>query len=429
MTIPRATGLAVVATLAGAAASGNPIDQIRPDAPELAPYGPLPIGVQTLEVAMPDSVDVLNVSEGVIPRYDRPLTLEVWYPAAEGTAQGGTYTAMLRDGTSEVTLTGRAARDAPPATGTRFPLVIISHGYPGNRYLMSHLGENLASKGYVTVSIDHTDSLYSDQAAFGSTLYNRPLDQAFVLDHMAGLTGPIGDIIDANNTGVIGYSMGGYGALIFGGAGVTQASTEFSWGAPNGLLEAHLEQSESHEALMDSRVKAIIAVGPWGNNAGFWDASGVADLRVPTLFMAGSDDDVSVYGAMRAFFTGAAGTDRHLLTFDYANHNAAAPMPAPKESWEPVEGLEFVPFEHYADAVWDTTRMNNIAQHFATAFFGLHLKSDSEKAEYLELVPNAADGIVALDDAGTPTEDHTYWRGFAPRTAKGLRFETLPQGQ
>ncbi|MBV7408905.1 MULTISPECIES: dienelactone hydrolase [Roseobacteraceae] len=429
MTALRTPALALATTLAAGGVAGNPIDQIRPDAPELAPYGPLPIGVQTLEVTIPDSVDVLNVDEGVIPRYDRPLTLEVWYPAAEGTEQGGSYTAMLRDGATEVTLTGRAARDATPASGTRYPLVIISHGYPGNRYLMSHLGENLASKGYVTVSIDHTDSLYSDQAAFGSTLYNRPLDQAFVLDHMAGLDGPIGDIIDAENTGVIGYSMGGYGALIFGGAGVTQASTEFSWGAPNGLLETHLEQSESHEALMDSRVKAIVAIGPWGNNAGFWDASGVADLRIPTLFMAGSDDDVSVYDAMRAFFAGAEGTDRHLLTFDYANHNAAAPMPAPIESWEPVEGLEFAPFDHYADAVWDTTRMNNIAQHFATAFFALHLKEDAEKAEYLELVPNAADGIVAVDDAGEPTEDHTYWKGFAPRTAKGLRFETLPKGQ
>jgi predicted dienelactone hydrolase len=40
------------------------------------------------------------------------------------------------------------------------PLVIISHGYPGNRYLMSHLGEDLASKGYVVASIDHRDSTY-----------------------------------------------------------------------------------------------------------------------------------------------------------------------------------------------------------------------------------------------------------------------------
>lgn len=429
MHVPRTTAVALAATLTAASTWANPIDAIRPDAPALAPYGAFPIGVQTLEVTIPDSVDVLNVEGKDVPRYDRPLTLEVWYPAAAETQPGGTYTAILRDGVTEVTLSGRAARDAAPATGARFPLVIISHGYPGNRYLMSHLGENLASKGYVTVSIDHTDSTYSDQAAFGSTLYNRPLDQAFVLNHMADLGGPLGDIVDANQTGVVGYSMGGYGALIFGGAGVTQASTEFSWGAPNDLLEAHLATSDSHEALMDERVKAIIAIGPWGNNAGFWDVSGMSGLRVPTMFMAGGDDDVSVYDAMRELFTSAVGADRHLLTFDYANHNAAAPMPAPKESWEPVEGLEFVPFEHYADAVWDTTRMNNIAQHFATAFFDLHLKYDTGKAGYLNLVPNAGDGLVDLDDDGNPTEDHTYWQGFAPRTAKGLRFETLPKGQ
>ncbi|MEZ5791977.1 MAG: hypothetical protein R3D34_14755 [Nitratireductor sp.] len=43
-----------------------------------------------------------------------------------------------------------------------------------------------------------------------------------------------------------------------------------------------------------------------------------------------------------------------------------------------VDWLDFVPFEHYADPVWDTVRMNNIAQHYATAFFSLHLKHESE---------------------------------------------------
>ena len=62
--------------------------------------------------------------------------------------------------------------------------MIISHGYPGNRYLMSHIGENLASKGFVTVSIDHKDSTYDDQKAFGSTLYNRSFDQLFVLNEI-----------------------------------------------------------------------------------------------------------------------------------------------------------------------------------------------------------------------------------------------------
>ncbi len=429
MTLRPVSAIATLATAMATAALANPIDQVRPDAPALAPYGMFAIGVQTLTATIPDSIDVLGIEDENVPRYDRPLTLEVWYPAELGTVQGGSYTAKLRDGVTEVTLTGRAARDAVPASGAQFPLIVISHGYPGNRYLMSHLGENLASKGYVAVSIDHTDSTYSDQGAFGSTLLNRPLDQAFVVDHMANLDGPLGDIVDAENTGVIGYSMGGYGALIFGGAGVTQASTELSWGTPNGLLEQHLAGSDSHEALMDPRIKAVIAIGPWGNNAGFWDTDGLAGLRVPLMLMAGSDDDVSVYGAMRGIFEGAVGTDRHLLTFEYANHNAAAPMPAPAESWEPSEVLDFPPFEHYADAVWDTTRMNNIAQHFATAFMDLHVKGKTDMADYLALTPNAGDGVVALDDDGDPTEDHSYWTGFAPRTAKGLRFETKEKGE
>lgn len=415
---------AAVASVLALPALANPIDQIRPDAPELADFGPLPVGVQTLSFVNPDQIDVLAVEGDSVPRYDRKITVEVWYPAAQATSERGSYTAILRDGKTEVTLTGRATRDAQPASGESYPLVVLSHGYPGNRYLMSHLGENLASKGFVAVSIDHPDSLYSDQAAFGSTLLNRPLDQKNVIDQMAALETPLGAIVDTNLVGVIGYSMGGYGALIFGGAGVTQASTEYSWGTPNGLLAQHLAGSESHEALVDKRVQAIVAIGPWGRNAGFWDASAMSGLRKPTLLIAGSTDDVSVYEAIRTVFDEAIGTQRHLLTFENANHNAAAPIPAPKEAWFPSETLDFIPFEHYADPVWDTVRMNNVAQHFVTAFLDIHLKGDDSKQPFLDLIPNGNDGVMALDEESEPTEDHTYWTGFAPRTAKGLRFET-----
>ena len=154
-------------------AAANPIDTIRPDAPALSAYGDHAIGVQTFTFTNTGQIDIVSTTADAAPTYDRPLTVEVWYPAADGTAQGGNYTAILRDGKTEVPLKGQAARHAAPASGKKFPLVLISHGYPGNRYLMAHLGENLASKGYVTVSIDHTDSTYSDQGAFGSTLLNR----------------------------------------------------------------------------------------------------------------------------------------------------------------------------------------------------------------------------------------------------------------
>ncbi|NRB02361.1 MAG: dienelactone hydrolase, partial [Rhodobacteraceae bacterium] len=105
-----------------------------------------------------------------------------------------------------------------------------------------------------------------------------------------------------------------------------------------------------------------------------------------------------------------------------------APMPAPVESYAPVEGLDFVPFEHYADAVWDTNRMNNITQHFATAFFDMHLKG-ADTAAYFDLVPNADDGVVSVNEDGTLKDDHSYWAGFAPRTAAGLRFESKSKGE
>jgi predicted dienelactone hydrolase len=430
---PAITALTLAVGLAAAlpAAAENRIDLIRPDAPALAAFGPYPVGVQTLELSDPGRDDIVNATEDGMPTYDRPLTVEIWYPAAPGTEPGTTYTTELRDGQTSVELVGRAARDAAPATGETFPVVLISHGYPGNRMLLAHLGENLASKGYVTVSIDHTDSTYPAILAFGSTLVNRPIDQRFVLDAIEALDGPLGDIADASTAGLIGYSMGGYGALIYGGAGLTEAANAYEWVQPMpGLLERHLAGSDTHEALAtDDRLKAIIAIGPWGRNTGFWDAEGMAGLRKPTLIMAGSADDVSIYAAMRQIFEEATGTDRHLLTFEAANHNAAAPMPAPAESWVPVETLDFVPFAHYADAVWDTTRMNNIAQHFATAFMDLHLKGEADKAAFFDLIERADAGVIALDDDGNPTDEHTYWTGFEPRSALGLTFETLPAGQ
>jgi len=420
---------ALLATLAalGPAQAQNRVDLIRPDAPELAARGPFAVGVRQVTLTNPDQIDVVN-SATEVKRADRALTVEVWYPAPAGTPPGTDYATILRDGVTPVTLRGMATRDAAAAPGP-FPLVIVSHGYPGNRFLLSHLTENLASKGYVVAAIDHTDSTYDNQLAFGSTLMNRPLDQAFVLDALADpatLGTDLAGRIDAGNTAVVGYSMGGYGALIFGGAGVTQAATELPFAPPNGMLAAHLAGSGSHKALMDDRLKAVIAIGPWGRNAGFWDDAGLAGLRVPALIMAGSVDTVSGYDPLREIFAGASGTTRHLLTFQNAGHNAAAPIPAPVESWPMSEKLGWAPFGHYADPVWDSVRMNNVAQHFATAFLDLHLKGDATRAPYLDLVPNGVDGVWSVKD-GVKAADHNYWPGFEQGSAAGLSFETLPK--
>src|SRR5690606_19585103 len=124
-------------------AQDNFISALRPDAPELAAWGDYTIGVRTLELVNPDQLNLLAASAGQdVPTYDRPLTVEVWYPAAlaEGVEPGGEYTVVTRDPELTATLSGLAVRDADPnTTDGPYPLVIISHGYPGNRFLLSHL--------------------------------------------------------------------------------------------------------------------------------------------------------------------------------------------------------------------------------------------------------------------------------------------------
>lgn len=438
---PEAAPVASPVGAPEAAPAETRIDVTRPDAPELAAYGPLPVGVRTLEVTDEGRVDVLAVDAEAAPpesppTTDRTLVLEVFYPAAEGAEGDTAMRALLRDGVTEVTLRGRAMRDAEPAAaGGPFPLVVVSHGYPGNRFLMAHLAENLASRGYVAVSVDHADSTYDDFGPFGSTLVNRPLDQLFVLDAVARMgegEGFLAGLVDAENAAIMGYSMGGYGALIAGGAGVTPEGIAFAEerGAPHGLLGVHEAGSESFEGLFDERLKAVVAFAPWGRQRGFWDAEGLAGLRVPTLLVTGSRDDVSGYEeGVRRIWEEATGAERALLTFEGAMHNAGAPYPAPPESYEHDEELGFAPFEHYADPVWDTARLNDVSQHFVTAWLGLHLKGDDAMAPYLDLVPAAEDGVWSVDEAGEPGDDHSYWTGFPERTAQAMRFERRAAGE
>src|SRR5687767_3457268 len=292
--------VAAASTTIVLSAQNNRIDTIAPSAPELAALGSYAVGVGTLDVTDQNRPDILKTKAGgPLARYDRTLTLEVWYPATltAGQKPGGEYRVITRDPAVHATLDGQAVRDAQLAKGP-FPLVIISHGYPGNRFLMSHIGENLASKGYVVVSIDHKDSTYDDHQAFASTLYNRAFDQLFVLNEMDRLSRPgnrFAGVVDASRTGIIGYSMGGYGVVNVIGGGYSAASATFQNAPPNKLLAERGAANPAYQRSRDPRIKAAIAIGPWGMQNGYWDAEGLKGIRTPVMFVAGSVDEVSGY--------------------------------------------------------------------------------------------------------------------------------------
>ena len=141
---------------------------------------------------------------------------------------------------------------------------------------------------------------------------------------------------------------------------------------------------------------------------GFWDAEGLKGITTPVLFVAGSVDNVAEYEkGTKAVYQEAVNADRYLLTYVNANHNAGAPIPAPAETYAYSDTLKSYPFTHYADTVWDTTRMNNILDHFATAYFDLYLKGEQDKLAYFG----------------------SDWKGFKPRTSFGLILEHLPPGK
>ncbi len=407
-------------------AAENRIDGLRPDAPTLANPGNHNIGVRTVTLYHKNQLDAANVGEdGPLPRYDRPLTVEIWYPANTFESGGSYNNVYLRDAKTQVTLYGKAVRDEKPLkANTPYPLVVISHGYPGNRLLMSHFGENLASKGYVVVSIDHTDSMYQDAGAFASTLYNRPRDQLFILSEMKRLNADenhfLYGMVDADNAGLMGYSMGGYGALITAGAGITEEVVNTESISPQGILKPLLEGTNEHKKLVGSSLnyKAVIAFAPWGMERGFWSDTALASIDLPMMFITGSEDDTSGYETgTRAIYEKTTGTDRYLLTFASAGHNAIAPIPAPTESWDALyNDGENIAYTHYTDMVWDSVRANNIAQHFVTAYFGKYLKDDDATGSYLDLTPD-----------GNTANRENPWTGFKSGTTKGLKLEFLPK--
>jgi predicted dienelactone hydrolase len=281
----------------------------------------------------------------------------------------------------------------------------------------------------VVASIDHTDSTYRDQGPSSSTLVNRPLDQLFTLNQIEKLGQDsqsfLFDLVDTNNTALIGYSMGGYGAVITAGAGVSQNAVELPGTAPHGTLGIH-KYNAQQPTTVDPRLKTVVAFAPWGMNYGVWEQNALDHISVPMLFIAGSQDDVSGYeNGVRALWQAARNVPRSLLTFDNANHSVGAAMPAPEESFVYDEKLGIYISDHYTDAVWDSTRMNNISQHFVTAWLGIHLNKDIEMNAFIDLIPNSNDGVWSMDKEGKTTAEHSYWPGFKNRMAKGLRFESL----
>ena len=388
--------------------------QQPPVTPALAVAGDLVAGVRTVQLTNPEQLSTTDFQSVA----DRELRLEIWYPAQAATAERASYDDVTRL-RKPFSLQGDAYRDAEPRRDSRYPLVILSHGYTGYRSIMFYLGEHLASHGYVVASIDHTDSTNAEidfvgnaGSGFASTLLNRARDQQFVLDALTAGDAPLSASIDSSRAAVIGYSMGGYGALnLVGGCYNFTPPILQAFGLPAEAASALAPVFSGCNASRDSvdpRWKAMVAFAPWG---GQQNIHRVADIRVPALFIAGADDDISGFeNGVAKLFDETGSANKYLLVYENARHNIA-PHPAPRVAYETDADLG-----HYVEPVWNVEQLNRINRHMTLAFLDCHVKELAGSCAYLPERGNIAQQKGADGALSAP------WPGFADRLGLGVRF-------
>jgi predicted dienelactone hydrolase len=303
----------------------------------------------------------------------RGLPLEIWYPTTgdDGTpnnvkAMVGDLPAWIMDIVGLVygddlntllTTPTKAKRDATPAAGGPFPVLLFSHGISAIRFQNYTLCEHLASHGFVVVAPDHYDgaifaNLGNDDVVIFNVLtwvtglVDRPLDVSFVYHYLEGAagSGPLSRIpMDLDQFGVIGHSYGGLTAM--------QAGPQYP-----------------------QFVKAIAALNP------VYTDSYPQDYAGPFFMLQSAEDEIvgAFNGGTREAFEKAASPRKSYVLLKEGSHYSVTDACAllPPLLIVPARGCGV------ADRI-NSTLANEISAAYVTAFFKTGVVGDERYREYL----------------------------------------------
>lgn len=239
---------AIVAVLCGAAAVCS---YVFPMFKLPKPTGSYTVGTRTLFLVDDSRIEDASSS----PDTKRELMVQVWYPAMPGHNSMARYrprreTTLISSYMS--VLRTNSYLDAPVAqNGAPFPVLLFNPAWGGGRAQNTFLTEELASHGYVVVSIDHPynahrvafpdgkvvdsnaswvvsypDSSTTDdvKAVWNKELTKWIADNLFVLNQLAVLnrdaSSPWYGRLNTNLVGAVGHSFGGSASI---GAAVADA--------------------------------------------------------------------------------------------------------------------------------------------------------------------------------------------------------------
>lgn len=191
-----------------------------------------------------------------------------------------------------------ASRDAPIASGARFPVVLFSHGgggtlkAGGSPLPYADLATSLARQGFIVVAPFHPGSERPLEA--------RPRHVHKALDTM--LADPrFATHADPDRLGMMGFSWGGAVTLIAAGAAPSLAhlaaycrdrtdDPKACDGVPTDGSLANVVGKRSPDALA---VKALVLMEPWG---ALFDRIGLTSVDMPTLLYRAEGSDLQAEG-------------------------------------------------------------------------------------------------------------------------------------
>jgi dienelactone hydrolase len=404
------------------------------EAPALARLGQFRVGTNEIAVDIPQrpglGAEGLQFASAALP-------LRLFFPASVG-GRPAIYRHVIHlPLASDISLAekGVAFEGAQPLMDRKFPLVVVSHGFGGWNTHLSRLCEVIASHGYVVAAVSHGDSTYSDVpgffASFGQVLLARPVDQrtliASLLAKVGQGPGAMASVDPAQPIGLIGYSMGGYGALGTAGADYDQAAS------PYAAMPAALRQGLTVPSPVAGKIGALVALAPWGGQpeSRVWTAASLGRIAAPTLLIDGDHDDVVNYRqGVRWIYDNLSGTNRRLLTLRQAKHNIAGnhvelPLAATVDQ-----------IGYFREPVWRQERLNQVGAHFIVAFLDENLKTDKAASAFLDVPTVESDAgewpiKFGEQTGGTLAGDGQpkYWRGFPRGWAIGMAMERKARGE
>ena len=234
--------------LFGCAATGSllvPLESIE------APSGKYGIGTQVYFWEDKERGEVYTTD----PTDFRELMVQIWYPANKNTAYQKTPHVTFPEksisiiaksaglptnfGKHGIQLKSNSVQGLSPVSDEKFPLILFSHGDGGLLTQNTSQVEELVSNGYVVIACNHTYNAsisfdkkgepvlykqnvkWNEQAQYHKKYYTNKLinyryqDLAFLLSQLKneflqnGQKNPYKEIIDFNNVGAMGHSMGG----------------------------------------------------------------------------------------------------------------------------------------------------------------------------------------------------------------------------